>query len=1663
MTKKYVDIDRSPYSLHDIPSFGLLRTNPKLSTNARIMTNGEGIWLESFNAHETLANESYKHFRVSPDSIYNRDLAKFYADTDYSLPYVVGQEYSDMGIKDRYSQQYETMYWYGCEYIDSLEYDEEMGLLAPLWIGEQFPDYFVIFRIDDPSYLNMKEWLETHTENDIMEDMDFKRDILDRCDIVSCFDLRDRKSPLGTYLHNYISQTDFPPTPLEVSVERTHETTYCGIDIVNGGFKRISEMQHPHYFEIDEPITDFDSYTTFGFERHRLACANVLNIEFLFNDRKADEFRFTRYFGLYCNKVGLERFTLDFDYLYTDKYLLSGRKVVSDKDGVLVPVRYISDGREVSLPVNYTEDGRTVQWLADRSCVCFAESRLGLRKVDTENNGVDGKIRIVDKEIDLAEFAGFTEDETRIEAVRNARSWDFQQIYFDIIGDIPPLVRIELRCDGVAVGHIMTAYKDDIPDDDHYVEGWQDGIYFCGRNSDKSKLARMVKNAFRSMGLDGFDVYCYRNRVIISTMNSACNPYEIVVCGLDTDDGCDGIFSFNTLVHRRTDVVNYASVTPAVDENDEVMVGDDNEPILVNSVVGDTEYAFVFTPRNQNESITVGADDISVFDHKEGTFIRANIGRGFCEVTGIAQCLDNITVNEDGVITDFTDGMKYIVLVDGQGIIVEQDSVSIYRQFIATFGVLSFFPLKDFDTYTSEEVSIYGDMGELALELDVYSDDDDEGGADSDGEGGDEGEGGGDEESDDEDSDTDSENADTTLPLRGTIHYSDERGEHPIEIEVDTEFTNSEVVCTVTNAPNNNINDNNINPVEQDDAIYEIEIKFKAKPSGGGGSGIDVDDTFEYPSLYGDITSETSDSITNEYDRYYENYNAESCLVSKVVPYIGKWVQQYKGNNVREKRYRHLPNNAFGEFNFSPSVYNDNLDPKAFTQEWMYIMDRYPFAKGEDYHKGWSYLGFTEKDILPNRWDGSVVDRLLSVDGGDFFTQIFSCDTAPVYGLLDNSAEVTAVEDSLSYRDRWSIFSHGTDDYPSVTYFHGIGIEALEKTDESQAIDNNMNSLRTASTGGLNGYRFSAVIVPTDDYERYNLPLQIVRNDKFKFICVVKYVQNVIAYRDNVVDEDGILRPRREWGSEVEYTNALQLTRTVLYNYPSIKSERKYCTEGNGVVRIDLVGDGVYDLYAPDGTFMKDIVDYERNTIVTYNSQIPTLDGNIFKVIRKISDTTVRCRHITEPEHHQSSVTPNSRYSYIIVNREKSEILGSYDGCIFSNIFHVVNTEQKGTVRYHQVGDDGVVRTSVYAGEEGAGEPSRNWNYCIHFLPRIINAKYNYLVPTKSIASQSIEYVTRGYSISRMVRNGGFYEPLFRDILYFKDAFTGEYMLGTADGKQVEFLRRTRGAHTEFAWKYEGFGLLPVLHFHRVNGGNTSTIQSANTVVAKKKLMPLANIVPFGTRYGVNVFGSNFDPYYYTLTINTIRERFVHGTSSMAEHKSFLGSKQLALPDEISADVFDYSVRESRTVFLAKTDVVASTAEKKDAITFSVNGERILRKSLHESLRPEMEKWVAEVFSYGDKETIDDDIDAYINENLLKLYRIKDISLWVKDASAYSPVQDYSYFGVDDTGKYTDGLRITDDVTKGVYASGGLNTKLVYNIKKKKNYCFGMSIVFERR
>jgi hypothetical protein len=278
----------------DDKSFALLRTNPKLTSNAKLLVNDNGdLFLSSFRANKELSKIEYQKYAVSSDGRYSDDIAKFYKGLPSTQKYQVLRSNSDTTVFSDYKFQYEDQYQYGAIHNITKLYDEQYKIFAPIWLDKKIPTNFVVYRIEDVDYS------VTFDENVQGQNSRIK-ELLKNATIVKTFDL-SKSSNIGKYLNNHINDKLFPESALTINFTEGSQSTFNGIDLNNGGFVSRAEQLDKYYTQIDYPEIFSNEIITQGFERNEIAIANIINLEFLFDDINADNYKIYRYFGLYTD------------------------------------------------------------------------------------------------------------------------------------------------------------------------------------------------------------------------------------------------------------------------------------------------------------------------------------------------------------------------------------------------------------------------------------------------------------------------------------------------------------------------------------------------------------------------------------------------------------------------------------------------------------------------------------------------------------------------------------------------------------------------------------------------------------------------------------------------------------------------------------------------------------------------------------------------------------------------------------------------------------------------------------------------------------------------------------------------------------------------------------------------------------------------------------------------------------------------------------------------------------------------------------------------------------------------------------------------------------------------------------------------------------------
>ena len=408
--------------LFDKASYSIVRTNPKLTGNVKLVSNGLDLYLESFSANTELSSSTFKAFKISGEDTYDRDVWKFFQGGRFpaKLAYEAFQEFQDVSVLSQYQNQFEMFYSAGTRSIASNSYSEELGMLAPLWLNEQMPSNFVIFRIDNPAAVNnINETLQNENYLDAQTSKAFSKNVLENCTAIKTFDLTDN-SLLGSYIRNYRNQESFPEVPLNISWRRDEPIQWSGINYRKGGFTQSGSFSYDDIIAKDATIIENEFFFTEGFERNNVLLANLINMEFLFTDEGAADYSINRYFGLYVNEVEEGLFDISGEGFYrnTEKTQLPNITTINEVSEQLNKPFEITNTSGVLLYLDPAKT-TTITGVPTPSRVNEVESIFYVK--DKKNNfhtvkkgsiWGDNQIRLFDTKIDISTLTGFKEPDT---------------------------------------------------------------------------------------------------------------------------------------------------------------------------------------------------------------------------------------------------------------------------------------------------------------------------------------------------------------------------------------------------------------------------------------------------------------------------------------------------------------------------------------------------------------------------------------------------------------------------------------------------------------------------------------------------------------------------------------------------------------------------------------------------------------------------------------------------------------------------------------------------------------------------------------------------------------------------------------------------------------------------------------------------------------------------------------------------------------------------------------------------------------------------------------------------------------------------------------------------------------------------------------------------
>ena len=1576
------------YKLDNI-SKPLLRTNPKLTTNIKLVVNSEdALYLESIDADRTLSDVRYKKFPISPDGEYAYDISKFFKKntTTNEVAYATKRKNSDISVLDSYDKQIEEDYHYGTTYNYSKIHSENLRIFAPIWLDENMPKKFVIFRTKNPNG-------STSFKNGGDDKIKMINEIVKNSQIVKTFDLSEN-SNIGKYLRNHVQQETFPKAPLTFSFEKEEQSFFNGIDLKKGGFTSKGEYLYKDFILQDKPLIESNDLITDGFKRNNIVCANLINLEFLFDDAAVD-YSINRYFGLYVDDIDsgtgeivtANQNIVKFTNLQSSIDVnIAHSAIPPNKLMTSTPtLGYINIGEsfyKISNQGYYDAVDKEVLISTDKTDIY---DKIGIKNTDktiditgNDNSGYDFiKLQIVESPETNDSFAivDSREEAYSFNFIKRSQGEELTIQLIDgtkeytlafTVGSTWALTKtaLETAFDSSYIKNFLTLEVEDNKNVFYLTEKRANlgelGITITGAISNIVRVdqiqstVQLANNTFRA----SYDIPAgkiegkeFSNQGTLSQVAAAIanvvNNYE---------ENKFSAWSVGTSVYIKNDIPGYMLLqqsllikrsnasdfiyTENIDVDGlklelrkrEVWTEPDNLVIL------DAWKAHYLSGGNSaKKSIFVSNETVSQI--KIGDYIETGYKGIFNQVLDIVEDIE-------------TQSSEYSKIILKDKNTISNGDASVFNEQTVSIGLFSAYDIHDmdFDFYDTSN----SELKELNLETRermLYE------------------------------------------PYENAINSID-----PITGQATTELDASTIVD----------DDFGLQPI---DYFVNLSPVLKEESS----------------------EEEEPTRIYSEFDRLQENYIKEYAINSRIVPNINKWVLK-DAVTVREQPYFLNANEVFGVTNFAPDLQVEERNRDNMTHEWFY-MDKMPkYIKYDELNDTFSYINFIEGfELTPDLFKSTnfnYFDRFMISDG--FEKTLNSADFIDLSPNISTN-DLTRLTGEINtffkteLKKKYSLINDGSDISFANTIFKGVNVEFRKR----KSLENTLDFVKDTE---FNGYKFSILLKHNTDVQQNQIEYEIIQNKKYKFVLV--YINLNIS--DFWIDDNF----NRKMLYEIKHKIV----------YDSNKSDYVYAnTTFGGSFNFNSA-----DWSSQQGPYVINGIQHSNGSLPNYETQIAVNDEGLYgdilidldpldpsstkykmSIVEIDSESQIKVAgkpvNVDDPadvldvEYLPNSIQLKATYQYVDGGTNMHKVL--LEKLSIGNFTELLNTDSE-EIKYVTVEEDGQVLENKFVlrffdGKEFAKKATLT-------IEEDDDKPKSFKLSKGNIGFNLIESKEADY-YPFLVRHSGKYTINLKPVVTFTDTYThfkSNRLHTTIDSRELgieEFLykhsltdveelnlaksyyRKYNRCGTSFNLNFiqdnkihdGNWGIIKNHFYHKVNELNPLGVTKLSVSTEKLPLYPLIGEIAIDKK-DVNVFRSSWDSNYFIRSLKGGSFERLPGTIDTSEERSYMASTIMKPKNEytlLSYSTYRVETQQHMDEILkndnSKTETVIYENDKYIIIDFYIYD--VLKRVISEDgVLSSISKYVLPSNSAGDKTTLDDDALLYVENNLLKQYIIDSIFLYSK-------------------------------------------------------------------
>ena len=1048
--------------LEDRSSFQLVRTNPKLTGNVKFTVNGnDKMWLNSIDANNELSKDLYKRVAIDPTISLPGNIFKFFnnGSTPNEVVYEMKESFDSTKTSNDFKDQYDfSHYFSGAKYLVSKRYDEKMAYFAPLYLKKDVPEYFVIFKVNDPINRPISE-LKTDYPYDREK---YIKELFQKASLIKTFDIRNTTT-VGKYIRDYIEDDNFPTSPLTVNYDEDQTTDWNGILLNSGVMGTRGELLNDFYKQ-SNPLKHFEGFITGGYERNGVIIPNILNMEFIFDDDTSELYDFNRYIGFYVNAVELSKMEVDLGRGYDERGNWENTPAFRRKyqewetinldqhndNGVIIPADNIDIYLSEFKNIFSDKDNMFFNYITDKNNNLYTPKLIDPFDIDydviTGNERKRAKIRLSNTDIKLSDFYGpgevFLQDEGFNSKVSG---YSYAYIKIDKLSHLDEITIYHpngTRINSNGRYDLLTGVNgySAVPNQgDFYVFNDYDksvgyDIFYFNIDGSPSDVVKAINGCLTGIRNSRFRVH-------------SANEFSFIKLNIPNDVDETYRLEFNSPSGNYTRTIGTLIDVPRITIND--VAGQD----LINTI-SDFEGGSTST---RNRLIIDSGHYNKIKNNINDLLVKTSTG--WSKISKISRYIDTVTESNvstpsgrSSVIEDFLGKIAIILDLDIDAK-VEYGNFMIKSKHKPAFGLLSFMHIKDFDFdfYSSEylnfpEIDLYKTYFippniKLLAEGETYE-----------------------------------------VLGEGTIRFNssiiNKGASFSVTSGQDLFYTiesGDPIVVTDKSGNFNAIHDEN-DEYKNFEGFFTLKDPSLVIPDDGS-------EIHEFRTRY------INGIANSEYDYFKENNNIDFSLRSKILPYINKWVST-DGTDSRNNPYRLNGELMFGFNNFSPDHEDRSQNPGNFTHEWFYIESKFNYANAaETMLKNNSY--FDEKFDL---------NKALTEEG--YFTDYFTY--TPSLNISGNGVEEigeTQTRYSPINRNRLGVYE---------SLFKGFKIHFKDYID-SNNIDGSGKPEADTLSNRFEDYKFSCILIPKKEVTSRNLsnpvdpPIKyrMIEQNNFKFMLLI--------------------------------------------------------------------------------------------------------------------------------------------------------------------------------------------------------------------------------------------------------------------------------------------------------------------------------------------------------------------------------------------------------------------------------------------------------------------------------------------------------------------------------------------------------------------------------